>query len=82
MGKVPGKYNLYLGAGFEGERLNKLYKASVTHDEILEHLKPIFVDYAKNRQKNERFGDFTIRSGYVNATTAGRDFHSNLKEVK
>lgn len=82
VGKVPGKYNLYLGAGFEGERLNKLYKASVTHDEILEHLKPIFVDYAKNRQKNERFGDFTIRSGYVNATTAGRDFHSNLKEVK
>ena len=82
VGKVPGKYNLYLGAGFEGERLNKLYKASVTHDEILEHLRPIFVDYAKNRQKDERFGDFTIRSGYVNATTAGRDFHSNLKEVK
>lgn len=82
VGKVPGKYNLYLGAGFEGERLNKLYKASVTHDEILEYLKPIFVDFAKNRKPNERFGDFTIRSGYVNATTAGRNFHSELKAVQ
>ena len=81
VGKVPGKYNLYLGAGFEGERLNKLYKLSVTHEAILEHLKPIFVDFAKNRHEKERFGDFTIRAGYVNATTAGRSFHSELKDI-
>lgn len=82
VGKVPGKYNLYLGAGFEGERLNKLYKASVTHEQILASLKPIFIDYAKNRQSGERLGDFTIRAGYVNATDAGREFHSNLKETQ
>ena len=82
VGKVPGKYNLYLGAGFDGERLNKLYKASVTHEQILACLKPILVDYAKNREPSERFGDFTIRKGYVNATTAGRTFHSDLKEIQ
>ncbi|MAV39790.1 MAG: sulfite reductase [Puniceicoccaceae bacterium] len=82
VGKVPGKYNLYLGAGFEGERLNKLYKASVTHEQILASLKPIFIDYAKNRQSGERLGDFTIRAGYVNATDAGREFHANLKETQ
>ena len=82
VGKVPGKYNLYLGAGFDGERLNKLYKNSVTHEQIIECLKPIFIDYAKNRQANERFGDFTIRSGYVNATNHGNAFHSDLKEIQ
>ncbi|HAQ58746.1 MAG TPA: NADPH-dependent assimilatory sulfite reductase hemoprotein subunit, partial [Opitutae bacterium] len=34
VGKVPGKYNLYLGAGFDGERLNKLYRTSITHEQI------------------------------------------------
>ena len=35
VGKVPGKYNLYLGAGFGGERLNKLYRASVTQEIVM-----------------------------------------------
>jgi sulfite reductase (NADPH) hemoprotein beta-component len=82
VGKVPGKYNLYLGAGFDGERLNKLYKNSVTHEQILDCLKPIFIDFAKNRKANERFGDFTIRAGYVNATNDGNAFHSDLKEIQ
>lgn len=78
VGKVPGKYNLYLGAGFDGERLNKLYRSSVTHQEIIEALKPILIDYAKEREEGERFGDFTIRKGYVKATTAGNNFHAEV----
>jgi len=81
VGKVPGKYNLYLGAGFDGERLNKLYRTSITHDQIVEALKPILLDYAKERNEGERFGDFTIRKGYVEATTAGNNFHANIKEA-
>ncbi|MGB0258970.1 MAG: sulfite reductase, partial [Coraliomargarita sp.] len=80
VGKVPGKYNLYLGAGFEGQRLNKLYRTSVTHDEIVEALKPIILDYAKEREEGERFGDFTIRKGYVKATPAGNQFHADIAE--
>ena len=26
IGKAPGKYNMYLGGSFNGDRLNKLYK--------------------------------------------------------
>jgi sulfite reductase (NADPH) hemoprotein beta-component len=77
VGKVPGKYNLYLGAGFDGERLNKLYRNSLTHQEIIDELKPILLAYAKEREPGERFGDFTIRSGYVKATTAGNNFHAS-----
>ncbi|MGJ8639727.1 MAG: NADPH-dependent assimilatory sulfite reductase hemoprotein subunit [Opitutaceae bacterium] len=78
VGKVPGKYNLYLGAGFDGERLNKLYKTSVTNQEIVDTLRPILLDYAKTREEGERFGDFVIRKDYVKATTAGNNFHANV----
>ncbi len=78
VGKVPGKYNLYLGAGFAGERLNKLYKTSATHEEIVAELKPLLLDYAKARTDGERFGDFVIRKGYVAETTAGNNFHAEV----
>ncbi len=81
VGKAPGKYNLYLGAGFDGARLNKLYRTSVSHEEIVETLQPILLDYAKEREKGERFGDFTIRKGYVKATNAGNRFHSDVPEA-
>ncbi|MCH2035454.1 MAG: NADPH-dependent assimilatory sulfite reductase hemoprotein subunit [Puniceicoccaceae bacterium] len=81
VGKVPGKYNLYLGAGFDGTRLNKLYRASQTHEEIINILKPMLVNYAKDRKYGERFGDFTIRKGYVAATLDGKRFHKDIGEV-
>lgn len=75
IGKAPGKYNMYLGAGFAGERLNKLYRESIGEKEILETLQPIIQHYAKERLDGEHFGDFVIRAGYVKAVTSGLDFH-------
>ena len=75
VGKVPGKYNLYLGAGFDGTRLNKLYREALTHEEIIAELKPIIEAYAKEREEGERFGDFCIRASYVKPTCQGMDFH-------
>jgi sulfite reductase (NADPH) hemoprotein beta-component len=75
VGKSPGKYNLYLGAGFDGERLNKLFKPAITHDEILECLEPILEDYSKEKNEGEKFGNFCIRKEYVKATSEGADFH-------
>jgi len=75
VGKAPGKYNLYLGAGFTGDRLNKLYKEMLSEDQILEALTPIFHDFALDRKVDEHFGDFVIRKEYVKATTAGLNFH-------
>ncbi|MDF7811119.1 NADPH-dependent assimilatory sulfite reductase hemoprotein subunit [Hymenobacter sp. YC55] len=75
VGRSVGRYNLYLGAAFNGERLNKLYKEMLDEDGIVRELTPIFADYAANREPLERFGDFTIRRGYVQATTHGQNFH-------
>ncbi len=80
VGRAPGKYNLYLGAGFDGERLNKLYRTSLVHEEIIDSLKPLLLDYAKTRETGERFGDFVIRRNYVKATTTGNQFHADLAE--
>jgi sulfite reductase (NADPH) hemoprotein beta-component len=78
VGRTPGKYNFYLGAAFDGSRLNKLYRKDVGHDEIVGALTPLIESYARERLAKERFGDFVIRAGQVAATTAGRDFHANL----
>ena len=75
VGRAPGIYNLYLGASFVGDRLNKLYREMVTEDQIIEALSPILQHYAQSRLTNEYFGDFVIRKGYIHATTAGRNFH-------
>jgi len=78
VGRGPDKYNVYLGAGFHGERLSKLYKESVRGGDIKELLAPIIKDYAKQRNEGEHFGDFVIRAGHIKATTAGNNFHANL----
>lgn len=76
VGKAPGKYNMYLGAGFAGERLNKLYKENIGEAEILESLKPLLHQYASEREDGERFGMFAIRKGYVKYVNNGLDFHA------
>ena len=78
VGKGPGRYNLYLGAAFDGSRMNKLYAEDLEHADIIAALDLIFAVYAAGRQKGERFGDFTIRAGFVASTGNGRDFHANV----
>lgn len=76
IGKGPGKYNLYLGAGFAGERLNKMYRENIGEEEILQVLRPILFQYAKERNEGEHFGDFVVRAGHVKATLDGMEFHN------
>lgn len=58
IGKALGKYNLYLGADFTGQRLNKLYRENIGEKEILEALKPIFAHYAQKRREGGAFRRF------------------------
>ncbi|RIX48607.1 assimilatory sulfite reductase (NADPH) hemoprotein subunit [Paenibacillus nanensis] len=76
IGKSLGKYNMYMGAGFAGDRLSKLYRENVGEDEIIDILTPIFKHYATEREKGEHFGDFVVRTGYVKPVYNGLEFHS------
>lgn len=75
IGKAPGKYNMYLGAAFDGSRLSKMYRENIGEEEILSELRVLFSRYAKERQEGEHFGDFVVRTGVVKAVTDGTNFH-------
>lgn len=74
IGKSPGYYNLYLGGSFEGTRLNNLYRETIPEEKILLELHAVIKDFAENRNKNERFGDFVLRKKYVAEIKEGKDF--------
>jgi len=76
VGKGPGHYNLYLGAGFAGDRLNRLHRENIDEAEILAALDSLFARYAVERAEGEHFGDFVIRVGVVAQVSAGKDFHN------
>jgi sulfite reductase (NADPH) hemoprotein beta-component len=61
-GRAPGKYNLWLGGGFHGERLNQLVGENVGEEKILEILSEKLSAYARERTPGERFGDFVTRT--------------------
>ena len=74
IGKSMGHYNLYLGGSFTGNRLNTLYKETLSEEEILNELRPIIADFSKTRNSKETFGDFVIRKGYVKEIKEGKEF--------
>lgn len=80
VGKALGAYNLMLGGGHHGQRLNKIYRYSIKEDEILDILKPLFKRWSLERQEGEPFGDFLIRTGVIAETTEGKYFHDNIPE--
>lgn len=78
VGKAYGAYNMYLGGGYHGQRLNKLYRSSIKEEEILEIMKPLLKQYALEREQGEKFGDFCIRKGVIKETTDGQNFHEGV----
>ena len=78
VGRGPGRYNLYLGAAYDGSRLSKLYRKDLDHAGIVSALDPVFAAYAAERHDGERFGEFVIRAGFVVRSGNGRDFHTDV----
>jgi sulfite reductase (NADPH) hemoprotein beta-component len=64
-GRAPGKYNLYLGGGFHGERLNRMVRENAGEAEILAVLEDLLGRYAAERRPGERLGDFVGRVSYL-----------------
>jgi len=74
VGKAPGKYNLYLGASANGDRLNALHRENIDETQILDELRSLLPRFAQEREPGESFGDFVVRAKVVRAMLAGRDF--------
>jgi sulfite reductase (NADPH) hemoprotein beta-component len=76
VGKAPGKYNLYLGAAGDGSRLARLFRESLTEEQIIEILDPLIRRYATERIDGERFGDWVHRAEILPVWEPGTDYHA------
>lgn len=76
VGKGPGRYSLFLGAGFAGERLGAAFLDNANEQELLDALSPLLQRYANERHAGERFGDFVVTRGIVSEVAEGRRIHA------
>ncbi|WP_018983710.1 assimilatory sulfite reductase (NADPH) hemoprotein subunit [Salinimonas chungwhensis] len=76
VGKGPGKYNLHLGGDREGTRIPRMYRENIGEDEIFAEIDSLVGQWADERQPEEAFGDFVIRTGVVKPVVdSARDFY-------
>jgi len=61
VGKAPGRYQVWLGGDASGTRLNRLWKDGVKDPDMENELRPVLARFAKERNGNERFGDWCDR---------------------
>ncbi len=76
VGKGPGRYTLFLGAGHAGERIGYPFLDNANEAEILDALAPLFARYASEREYEEHFGDFLVRAGIVPEIKHGSEIHA------
>ena len=65
VGKAPGRYNLHLGGNRMGTRIPRMYSENINEEQILATLDELIGRWANEREADEGFGDFTIRSGII-----------------
>ncbi|BDH44784.1 sulfite reductase [NADPH] hemoprotein beta-component [Salmonella enterica subsp. enterica serovar Choleraesuis] len=65
VGKAPGRYNLHLGGNRMGTRIPRMYRENISDDEIITILDDLIGRWAREREGDEGFGDFAIRTGVI-----------------
>ncbi|MEI7309128.1 assimilatory sulfite reductase (NADPH) hemoprotein subunit [Pectobacterium carotovorum] len=76
VGKAVGRYNLHLGGNREGTRIPRMYRENINETEILAEMDRLIGLWAQDRQPNEGFGDFVIRTKIIKAVLdPARDFY-------
>src|SRR3546814_19540338 len=79
-GRAPGKYNLYVGGGFHGERLNTLIRENIGQAAILEILGDLLGRYACEPEANERLGDFVMGANTIESQTTRESSNTRMPE--
>ena len=74
-GRAPGKYNLYLGGGVHGQRLNRCIARTSASRRSSRPSTRCSATMPASATEGEPFGDFAIRAGYVADVREGRHFN-------
>jgi sulfite reductase (ferredoxin) len=64
VGTTLGKYDVMLAGDFTGTRLNRVYAPNVPITEIVDLLRPIFIEFRSHRNAGEGFGNWVDRVGF------------------
>ncbi len=70
VGKAPGRYQIWVGGNEASTRVNRLWRDNVKDPDIITELRPVLARYASERQAGERFGDWSARVLWNEATGA------------
>ena len=81
-GRAPGLYNLYLGGSFNGDRLNRLYASNVNESRFIDLIAPLFEAFAEQRERDESFGDFLIRSQRLDSEHDNSPLNNNSADAQ
>ncbi|EKT65535.1 assimilatory sulfite reductase (NADPH) hemoprotein subunit [Providencia burhodogranariea] len=65
VGKALDRYNLHLGGNRIGTRIPRMYRENISSAEILSILDTLIGHWAKDRQAQEGFGDYLIRTDVI-----------------
>jgi sulfite reductase (ferredoxin) len=63
VGKAKGKYTLFVGGGWLGNRLAYIYKDLVSDETVVDEIVAIFAAFKAHRQDQESLGNFCARVG-------------------
>jgi sulfite reductase (ferredoxin) len=66
VGQSIDLYSLYLGGSHNANRMAKLHQHNVKAADLASTFRPIFTEFAQNRQPGESFGDYWFRSHQQN----------------
>jgi sulfite reductase (ferredoxin) len=78
VGRGIGKYAVYIGGSYKGDRMAGLVFKTLNLEEIPGKLKPYLQDYAQNRQKGEKFSDYWGRTHTNGPAPHPSQFHEEL----
>ncbi len=62
VGRMKGKYDVFLGGGIHGDRLVELYKELVPEEELVEALRPFLEEWKAKRTPGETLSDYYQRA--------------------
>lgn len=80
VGKGPGKYGLFVGGSYKGERLATLWRATVKAEEIPSAVEELLLEFKGDRLSGETFTDFWGRVHRGWEVPQPGDFHSPASE--
>jgi len=75
VGRMPGKYALYVGGSVTGERLAGLQEKTVTLEEIPARVRRLIEEFVQNRHGNENFSNYWGRTHVNGPAPKPEQFH-------